>query len=121
MTIEKILTVFIYIILLIKIVIIIATLGHILISHFFNTIYTYQLLDLKLTFWEKKSEFVYNILMSILLIFIFNPWQNEKKYISNEISFLLYMFGFILIITSDWGLFFKESKLFQQITDAIKL
>lgn len=106
MTIEKILTVFIYIMLVIKIIIIISMLGHIILSHFYDKSYISQLLDFKFTYWEKKSEFTYNILMSILLVFIFNPWRNEKKYINKEISFLLFLFGLILTFTSDWALFF---------------
>lgn len=68
-----------------------------------------------LEFWKERVEFVFIILMSILLIYIFNPRFNNIKLINKEIQLLLYLFGFILLITAKWNIFIKESPLFKYI------
>ena len=57
--------------------------------------------------------------MSILLIYIFNPRIERTKYINNEIKLLLYLFGFITLLTAEWGIFFKESPIVKDIKGLI--
>lgn len=64
-----------------------------------------------LEFWKKRVEFVFIILMSILLTYLFNPRVNRINMIDNETKLLLYLFGFVLLLTADWEQFFQQSKI----------
>lgn len=74
-----------------------------------------------LEFWKKRVEFIFIILMSLLLIYLFNPRVNRLNMIDNETKILFYLFGFILLLTSDWSQFFKDSKikLFNDISNVL--
>ena len=121
MKIEKIIIIVIYIIIFIKVVFLISAIGHIILSRLNNTSNNSKILDQKLIYWKSRSEFIFIILMALLLIFIFNPRQDNKKYITKEMGILFYLFGFILIITADWSVFIKEANWFKQISNAVKL
>ena len=60
------------------------------------------------SYLREKTEFMYFISMAILLIIIFNPSHNHKKYINKEMGILFWLFGFIIIITSKWTLFIQD-------------
>ena len=66
-------------------------------------------------FWKARIEFIFICLMSILLIFLFNPRQNRLNLITYEAKLLLFLFGFILIITAEWKHFYTESPFFEKI------
>jgi hypothetical protein len=53
--------------------------------------------------------------MAILLIYLFNPQKNRIFMINNETQTLLFLFGFVLIITANWKTFLKESGMFKKI------
>ena len=72
-------------------------------------------LDKEILFWKERVEFVFIVLMSILLIYLFNPIRNKMFMINNETKLLLYLFGIVLIITADWKSFLKESDIFKKI------
>jgi len=72
-------------------------------------------LDKKLVYWKERFEFVFVLLMSILLIYLFNPRKDRTVIIDGETKILLYLFGFVLLITAKWGDFFHEAKWFAQI------
>ena len=73
-------------------------------------------LSITCEFWKSRCEFMFTIIMSILLLLIFNPirpnWDAMK---TKEIQVLFFVFGIILIITAQWKLFFVQSKLFTEI------
>jgi len=76
------------------------------------------LLEEKLLYFRKRIEFIFTICMAILIMFIFSPTHNNLIYINKETTILFFLFGFILIVTSDWEVFFKDAKwdnLIQQI------
>jgi hypothetical protein len=75
-------------------------------------------LDKKIVYWKERFEFVFVLLMAILLIYLFNPRKNRIVMINDETNFLLYMFGFVLLITAKWGDFFHEAKWFKYIQQA---
>jgi hypothetical protein len=62
----------------------------------------------KLKYWKYRLEFIFIICMSTVCIYLFSPFT--KKEIDRETRLLLFTFGFIILITADWGLFFKETK-----------
>jgi peptidoglycan/LPS O-acetylase OafA/YrhL len=63
-------------------------------------------------FWKERIEFLFVTLMSILLIFLFNPRLNNINMIDGETKLLLYLFGFVLLLTENWSNFIQESPLF---------
>ena len=56
----------------------------------------------------------------MLLIAIFYPRQNNLKYIDSHVKLLFYLFGWILINTAKWDLFFHESKALKKISDSLR-
>lgn len=75
--------------------------------------------DKKILFWKERLEFIFIILMAILLIYVFNPRVDRSVLVDNETKILLYLFGFILLITAKWELFFKESPLVKKIQQSL--
>lgn len=59
-------------------------------------------LDKKILYWKDRLEFFFIVLMSFLLIYLFNPRYDKPIFIDRETKILLYMFGFVLLITSKW-------------------
>jgi hypothetical protein len=72
-------------------------------------------LDKKFVYWKERFEFVFVLLMAILLIYLFNPRRKEMVMIDGETKVLFYLFGFVLIITADWSVFFREAKWFKYL------
>ena len=62
-------------------------------------------LDKHILYWKERFEFIFITMMSILLIYLFNPRVNRTLLINKETKILLYLFGFILLITAKWNLF----------------
>lgn len=73
---------------------------------------TDQPITIRIKGLKEKAELLFIILMSILLIYLFNPRSNKLHMINNETQMLLYIFGFILIITAKWNVIIFESKWF---------
>ena len=71
-------------------------------------------LDQRIVYFKEKIEFVFIALMACLLIYLFSPRIDRSDLIQKETKFVLYLFGFILLITAKWGDFFKETIYFQQ-------
>ena len=71
--------------------------------------------DKQIIFWKERLEFIFITLMAILLIYLFNPRTDKSVLIDYETKILLYLFGFILLITSNWSVFFEESKFFKYL------
>ena len=76
-------------------------------------------LDKKIVFFKERFEFIFVFLMACLLIYLFNPRNPNNVVINNETRILLYLFGFILLITAKWGDFIKESIWFRQLQEII--
>ena len=65
-------------------------------------------LDEKILYWKKRFEFIFIATMAILLIYLFNPRSDKNIVLDRETKILLYLFGFVLLITEKLGVFFKE-------------
>jgi hypothetical protein len=76
-------------------------------------------LDKKILYWKERFEFIFIILMSILLIYLFNPRHDRSILIDHETKILLYLFGFILLITSKWDDFIKEAPWFKTLQNIV--
>jgi hypothetical protein len=68
-------------------------------------------------YFKDRIEFIFKFLMSILLISLFNPrFTKENMKLDYETRLLLYLFGFIIILTADWNMFIKNTpKSFQML------
>jgi hypothetical protein len=71
--------------------------------------------DKKILFWKERLEFIFIALMAVLLIYLFNPRTERSVLIDYETKLLLYLFGFILLITAKWGDFIHENPLFKKL------
>ncbi len=105
-------TIYISIVFLVKIIFVILATVHLYLK-FKNK--TNSDLDKEVLFWRERTEFIFTALMAILLIYLFNPVKNKMFMINNETKLLLYLFGFVLIITAKWEIFLKESNIFKKI------
>jgi uncharacterized membrane protein len=114
---ETSLDLFILFIVLIKIVFVLSAIGHLVLSHSSNTDLQKKA-DPKLTYWKERTEFIFIISMSILLIYHFKPGNNKQ--VSEETSLLFFLFGIILVLTAQWSLFIKESPLYKRIVSSLK-
>jgi hypothetical protein len=65
--------------------------------------------DKKIVYWKDRIEFVFIILMSLLLIYVFYPRSTKPVILDTETKILFYLFGFVLILTAKWKIFIKES------------
>jgi hypothetical protein len=72
-----------------------------------------------ITYWKDRIEFIFIILMSILLIYLFNPKFNRENLINSETKVLLFLFGFILVFTAKWNIFIEESKWFVDVKQIV--
>ena len=110
---EKSIDFLILFIIFVKIIFVITTIGHLIITHT-NKGNKY---DPKLVFWRERTEFIFTICMAILLVYHFRP--NHNKYVDHETALLFFLFGLILIITAEWNLFINEAPWFKMISSSI--
>lgn len=117
---ESPLDIFILFIIFIKIVFILSAIGHVILTHLsakkVNTTTTNDVIDAKLLYWKERTEFIFTICMSILLIYYFKP--GNSKPLTSETSLLFYLFGWILIITAKWSTFITGAKWYKGISSA---
>jgi hypothetical protein len=73
----------------------------------------------KIEYWKERVEFVFEILMALLLIYLFNPRHDHKALIDPHVKILLYLFGFILLITAKWSTFIEESTWFKELQESL--
>ena len=76
-------------------------------------------LDKKIMYWKERFEFIFILLMAMLLIYLFNPRTDRIVMINGETKVLLYLFGFILLITAKWGEFFHEAEWFKYFQKSV--
>jgi hypothetical protein len=76
-------------------------------------------LDKKIVYWKERFEFIFILLMALILIYLFNPRTDRIVMIDGETKILLYLFGFILLITAKWSDFFHEAKWVQYIQNSV--
>jgi cytochrome bd-type quinol oxidase subunit 2 len=107
---------YIYLIFTVKICFILMAVSHIYMR---VTSKTDSDLDKKLVYWKERFEFIFILLMAILLIYLFNPRTDRIVMIDGETKILLYLFGFILLITAKWADFFREAEWFQYLQKSI--
>lgn len=103
---------FIIFILLVKIVFIISAIGHFIFSH--STSDRAKNLDPKFLYWKERTEFIFIVSISILLIYYFHP-RLSKKPIDKETAILFFAFGWVLLFTAKWSLFFTQARWYDSV------
>lgn len=76
-------------------------------------------LDKKVFYWKERFEFIFILLMATLLIYLFSPGKERTVMIDGETKVLLYLFGVVLLITSNWADFFHEAEWFQYLQNSV--
>lgn len=71
-------------------------------------------------YWKSRCEFVFITLMSVLLMYLFNPRANNINMISSETKLLLFLFGFVLLLTENWSSFIHESIWFKNLQQSLR-
>ena len=104
--------VYIIFVILVKIGFIILATTHLYLKH---TGKTNSEKDISVLFWKERFEFVFITMMACLLIYLFNPRNDRSFMIDYETKVLLFLFGFILLITANWNTFVEESEIFKDI------
>ena len=108
--------IYIIFIILVKIGFIVLALTHLYLKHHGKT---NSEKDKNVLFWKDRFEFVFIILMACLLIYLFNPRKDRSFMINYETKLLLFLFGFILLITANWNTFIEESEIFKDIKSSV--
>ena len=60
------------------------------------------------SYWRELLEFIFIILMSILCIVLFNPLNKDRCINDHHIRVLLFVYGFVVLVTSNWHKFLGE-------------
>jgi len=60
------------------------------------------------SYWRELLEFIFIILMSILCIVLFNPLNKDRCINDHHIRVLLLVYGFVVLVTSDWDKFLDK-------------
>lgn len=97
-------TFFTFIIILVKVTFVLLVLYH---THLKRSGKSNTNIDTIIKYWIAKLEATFIILMSLLLIFLFNPSKNRLWMINKETKYLLFLFGIILLLTTDWTVLVK--------------
>jgi len=77
-------------------------------------------IDKKIVHWQERVEFVFIVLMSFMLMYLFYPRSTEKIVLDFETKALLFVFGIIILIGAKWEIFIKESPVFKKVQKIIK-
>ena len=76
-----------------------------------------------LSHWKHVTEFIFVLCMSILLIYHFYPDHGTIQrpiLVDKETRLLFLLYGFILIFTAKWTIFFDEQTLFIKFINKFK-
>ena len=103
---------YIYLIFVVKIIFIILAIIHIYLKakKKENTDF-----DKKIVFWKDRIDIIFVVLMSFLLIYLFNPRSTQSVIINGNPKFLLYVFGIFLLITANWNIIFTPAPWFSNL------
>jgi len=60
-------------------------------------------LDNKIVYWEERFGLLFNILIALFMILLFNPINSvDNVVITGETKILFFLFGFVLLLTVPW-------------------
>jgi hypothetical protein len=116
MSLETYFDIFVLLIIIIKFIFIVLVLSE---SYFKYVKPEEQRIIEKFTYWKERVKLIFIILMSVLLVYLFNPMANNVVLIKREAKILLFVFGFTLLIIVDWDIIFKESAFLRIVQGSV--
>ena len=66
-------------------------------------------LEKKISYYKNFTENIFIVLVSILLIYLFNPYHDNKYLNDKKVKILFFIYGFLMLITFDWSEFVRFS------------
>lgn len=107
----------IYVVIFIKVIFIILSIVHLELEYKGKTnSKMYKTIE----YWRERMEFIFVFLMSLIIIYVFYPYSDRSNKLTKETKILLYLFGFILIITADWNNFIHQARWFTYLQRILK-
>lgn len=120
---ETLLDYFVLFIILIKLIFSFTYFSHLFLTYIdvrkFGKIDKIEKIDKELLLWKERTEFIFSICMSFLLIYHFHPKFSHLP-IRKETKLLFLFFGIILLFSAKWTIFFDEDSLFIKTLNKIK-
>jgi len=95
-------------IIIIKVLFLVTMIGSFYYSHISNSTNALNK-NIQFHFWKERTEFVFLLSMSILLLYLFFPWRKKPIYIDKETHLLLFIFACILIINTNYEAFISNT------------
>jgi hypothetical protein len=108
---------FLLFIIFVKVVFAISAVGHFILTHVQNSNIKNKI-DTKFMYWKERTEFIFIASMSVLLIYYFKP--GKRVSMDSETTLLFFLFGWVLLLTAKWDLFFKEARWYKLFADQLK-
>ena len=56
-------------------------------------------------YWKEKFEWLFQLLMLLILIHIFYPWKNDIKSLTTEVRHLIFIYAVLTLFTLLWNNF----------------
>jgi ABC-type dipeptide/oligopeptide/nickel transport system permease subunit len=95
-----------FFIIIIKIIFVLSAVSHIILSY--SAYYVNEKIDERLLSIKEHTKVIFEVSMAILLIYFFYP--GKKREVPDETSSLFFLFGCVIIITTEWKNFFTTLK-----------
>lgn len=106
---DLLITYFVFTIIIIKGFFVLSEIVHLYFSHIDNKSIESKKKDTKALYIKDLSEFLFTIGIAFLLFYIFNPFYNRLYLLEKDhVKILFYLFGIILICTSNWYKYFYD-------------
>jgi hypothetical protein len=58
-------------------------------------------------YWKERLELIFIILMAFVCIIVFYPNYSDTIFIDKETRLLLFIYGFIILLTANWNILFQ--------------
>jgi hypothetical protein len=79
-----------------------------------------SVIDITVEYWKSRIEFMFTILMSVLIMYLFYPLREKPILINHDTKLLLFLFGAVLIITARWNDFIETGNWIGQLQKSLR-
>jgi hypothetical protein len=66
-------------------------------------------LEKKISYYKNMTENIFIVLVSLLLIYLFNPYHDNKYLDDKYVKILFFIYGILMLVTFDWSEFARFS------------
>jgi hypothetical protein len=102
-----IITIILVLLIIFKIIFLFIISGNIFFKYYKKDLIELEKFNKKVSHLKQMLETILLIVVSLLLIFIFDPWYKNQTYITKNVSTIFYFFGFILLFNANWSILFN--------------